>query len=99
MGAAGDRTPPVDRVAEIRSEVEAARARIAGTLDALRYKADVPARLGDSLGDAAATFTAHVLDRLTSARSDEATPGHPDTKPASSDTDLWREAEEEPADL
>lgn len=64
MGASGDGPPPVDRVAEIRAEIQAARERIAGALDGLRYKADVPARLGDSLGDAAATFTAHVLDRV-----------------------------------
>ena len=71
MGASGDRSPPVDRVAEIRAEIEAARARIAGTLEALRFKTDVPARLGDSVGNAAATFTAHVIERVTSAQADK----------------------------
>ena len=72
MGASGDRSPPVDRVAEIRAEIEAARARLAGTLEALRFKTDAPARLGDSVGNAAATFTAHVIDRVTSTQADEA---------------------------
>ena len=57
MDPTGDRPAPVDRVAEVRAEIEAARARVAGTLDALRFKADVPARLGDSMGTAASTFT------------------------------------------
>lgn len=67
MDASGDRTPAVDRVAEIRSEIEAARTRIAGTLEALRFKTDLPARLGDSVGDAAATFATHVIERVASA--------------------------------
>jgi Protein of unknown function (DUF3618) len=66
----GDRTPPIEPVAEIRAEIEAARARVVGTLDALRFKADVPARLGESVGIAASTFTAHVIDRLTSSESE-----------------------------
>jgi Protein of unknown function (DUF3618) len=65
----GDRTPPADRVAEIRAEIEGARARLVGTLDALWFKADVPARLGDSVGAAASAFTAHLIDRLTSSES------------------------------
>jgi Protein of unknown function (DUF3618) len=73
MDASGDRTPPVDRVAEIRSEIEAARSRIAGTLDALRFKTDLPARLGDSVGNAASTFTAHVIERVTSVEADGST--------------------------
>lgn len=73
MDASGGRTPPVNRVAEIRAEIEAARTRIAGTLEALRFKTDLPARLGDSIGNAAATFTAHVIDRVTGAESDGAT--------------------------
>ena len=74
MDPTGDRTAPVDRVAKVRAEIEAARARVAGTLDALRFKADVPARLGDSVGTVASTFTAHLIDRLTSSESDESTP-------------------------
>ena len=50
---------------QIRADIEAARARVAGTLDALKFKADVPARLGDSVGTAASTFTEHLIDRLT----------------------------------
>ena len=73
MDAQGGRTPPLDRVAEIRAEIEAARTRIAGTLEALRFRTDLPARLGDSIGNAAATFTAHVIDRVTTAESDGAT--------------------------
>ena len=63
MDPSGDRTAPVDRVAQIRAEIESARARVAGTLDALRFKADVPARLGDSVGTAATTFTEHLIDQ------------------------------------
>ena len=70
MDPSGDRTAPVDRVAQIRAEIEAARARVVGTLDALRFKADVPARLGDSVSTAASTFTAHLIDRLTSSESE-----------------------------
>ena len=66
MDQSRDGTAPVDRVGEIRAEIEATRARLVGTLDALRFKSDVPARLGDSLGTAAGTFTAHLIDRLTS---------------------------------
>jgi hypothetical protein len=66
MDPSGDRTAPVDRVAGIRAEIVAARMRLVGTLDALRYKADVPARLGESVGTAASTFIAHLIDGLTS---------------------------------
>ena len=72
MDASGDRTHAFDRVAEIRAEIEAARSRIARTLEALRFKADLPARLGDSVGNAASTFTSHVIDRVvTLAEHDE----------------------------
>ena len=57
-GSVGDRTAPDDGVAGIRAEIVAARVRLVGTLDALRYKADLPARLGDSVGTAASTFIA-----------------------------------------
>jgi vacuolar-type H+-ATPase catalytic subunit A/Vma1 len=75
MDASGDRAPAVDRVAEIRSEIEAARRRIAGTLEALRFKTDLPARLGDSVGNAASTFAAHVIDRVTPPEADGSTAG------------------------
>ena len=70
MDPSRDRTAPVDRVAGIRAEIVAARVRLVGTLDALRYKADVPARLGESVGTAASTFIAHLIDGLTSSESE-----------------------------
>ena len=65
MDPSRDRAAPLDRVAGIRAEIVAARVRLVGTLDALRYKADVPARLGDSVGAAASTFIVHLIDGLT----------------------------------
>jgi Protein of unknown function (DUF3618) len=93
MDPSGDRTPPIERVAQIRAEIEAARARVVGTLDALRFKADVPARLGDSVGTAAATFTAHLIDRLKSSES-EGTLDDPVTIPASDDLDVAQEVDQ-----
>jgi hypothetical protein len=86
----GDRTPPIDRVAQIRAEIEAARARVVGTLDALRFKADVPSRLADSVGTAASTFTTHLIDQLTSSES-EGTLEDSITIPAPHDLDVARE--------
>ncbi len=62
------------RVGEIRRDIERARARIAEAVDALEYKADVPARLGDVLSATASNITARVLSRLptTSAPQREA---------------------------
>jgi Protein of unknown function (DUF3618) len=76
MDSSRSRTPPADRVAEIRADIVSARTRMAETLEALRFKADLPARLGDSVGNAALIFTEHVFDRVTSAREDEATEQH-----------------------
>ena len=88
MDASGDRTHAVDRVAEIRTEIEAARARIAGTLEALRFKVDLPARLGDSVGNAAFTFTSHVIDRVvTLAEHDETNSEDATTMPMRTETD------------
>ena len=98
MDPTGDRTAPVDRVAEVRAEIEAARARVAGTLDALRFKADVPARLGDSVGAAASTFTAHLIDRLTSSESDESTPEEAIPIPAPDERHVAGGSTMEPAD-
>jgi Protein of unknown function (DUF3618) len=66
MDGSGGRADP-ERVAAIRAEIRATRARIVATLGALRSKADVPARLGDSVGNAASAFAAHLVDRATSA--------------------------------
>ena len=65
---------------------------MAETLEALRFKADLPARLGDSVGNAALIFTQHVFDRVTSAREDEATDQHPAPIPASNESAVPREA-------
>jgi hypothetical protein len=70
MGTHGDGATSVDRVAEIRADLDAARRRIAATLDALRYKADIPARLGESVGAMASEFVEHVIDRATPAPRD-----------------------------
>ena len=53
MDATRDGTAEDTRVAQIRSDIVAARARVVQTLDALEYKAGVPARLADVLGSAA----------------------------------------------
>ena len=54
----------------IRADIDAARTRLAGTLDALAYKTDVPARLGDTLAATAAGVTARVLERLPGTGTD-----------------------------
>ena len=94
MGSSRSRTLTADRVAEIRADIVSARTRMAETLEALRYKADLPARLGDSVGNAALIFTEHVFDRVTSAREDEATKQHLVPTPASNETAPPREADE-----
>ena len=94
MDSSRSRTPPVDRVAEIRADIASARTRMAETLEALRYKADLPARLGDSVGNAALIFTEHVFDRMTSAQEDEATEKHLVPTPASNESAPPRQAEE-----
>jgi hypothetical protein len=52
------------RVDEIRRDIERTRTRIAEAVDALEYKADVPARLGDVLSATASNITARVLARI-----------------------------------
>ena len=94
MDASGDRTDAVDRVAEIRTEIEAARARIAGTLEALRFKVDLPARLGDSVGNAAFTFTSHVIDRVTPPAHDETNAEDATKEPVGTDTDAQLEVDD-----
>jgi Protein of unknown function (DUF3618) len=76
MDPSRSRTHTTDRVAEIRADIAATRTRLAETLEALRFKTDLPARLGDLVGNAALTFTEHILDRVTSAREDEVTEEH-----------------------
>lgn len=92
MDSSRSRTPPVDRVAEIRADISSMRTRMAETLEALRFKADLPARLGDSVGNAALVFTEHVFDRVTSAQDDEATEQHPAPIPASNEPAVPRDA-------
>jgi Protein of unknown function (DUF3618) len=94
MDSSRSRTPQIDRVAEIRADIASARTRMAETLEALRFKADLPARLGDSVGNAALIFTEHVFDRVTSAREDEATDQHPAPIPASNESASLREGGE-----
>lgn len=55
------------RVTEIRREVDALRLRIAETIDALEYKADVGSRLGDKLSATASSVTARVRQSLPSS--------------------------------
>jgi len=94
MDSSRSRTPPADRVAEIRADIASARTRMAETLEAVRFKADLPARLGDSVGNAALIFTEHVFDRVTAALEDEATEQHLVPSTASNESALPREADE-----
>jgi hypothetical protein len=64
------------RLDEIRGEILATRSRVAETIDALRYKADLPARLGDVLAAVAEGAAAQVAQRLASASQ---LPGDEDT--------------------
>jgi Protein of unknown function (DUF3618) len=91
MDSSRSRTPPVDRVAEIRADIASARTRMAETLEALRFKADLPARLGDSVGNAALIFTEHVFDRVMSVKEDEAAERNPAPIPASNESAVPRE--------
>jgi Protein of unknown function (DUF3618) len=93
MDPSGDRTAPDDGIARIRAEIVAARVRLVGTLDALRYKADLPARLGDSVGTGASRFIAHVIDGLTSSES-EGTREDPIADPGPDALDVAREVDQ-----
>jgi uncharacterized membrane protein len=70
-----------ERVAEIRLEIDAARRRIVDVIDALEYKADVPARLADGLSATASNVTARLLERI------------PERKAKQMDRDMAREME------
>jgi len=67
MDATRDRTAEDIRVAEIRLEIEILRLRIVETIDALEYKADVPARLADVLSATASNVAARVSQRFPSS--------------------------------
>ncbi len=58
MDPSQDRRAEDHGVAEIRREIEGIRLRIAETIDALEYKADVGSRLGDKLSATASSVTA-----------------------------------------
>ena len=66
MDPSEDRRAEDRGVAEIRREIEGIRLRIAETIDALEYKADVGARLGDKLSATASSVTARVRQRMPS---------------------------------
>ena len=70
-----------ERVAEIRLEIDAARRRVVDVIDALEYKADVPARLADGLSATASNVTARLLERI------------PERKAKQMDRDMAREME------
>jgi hypothetical protein len=66
---------------------------MAETLEALRFKADLPARLGDSVGSAAVSFTEHVIDRVT-ARDAETEAQDRVTSPPSNKSSVPQDADE-----
>jgi hypothetical protein len=68
MDPTGDGTAEEVRVAEIRLDVELARERIAETIHALEYKADMSTRLADVLSTTASKITARILERIPSSR-------------------------------
>ena len=67
MDAPQDGTAQERRVAEIRREIEAIRLRIAETIDALEYKADVPSRLKEKVSATASNVTARVRRSVPSS--------------------------------
>lgn len=66
MDAEQDRGAEAIRIAQIRADIEGARQRIVETIDALEYKADLSARLGDVLSSTASGIAARVLGRIPS---------------------------------
>lgn len=76
MDAPQDGTAESIRVAEIRREIEATRLRIAETVDALEYKADISSRFGEKLSATASTVSARVRRSMPSSpRRSAAAPG------------------------
>lgn len=93
MDTSRGRPAPDERIVLIRADIEAARGRIVATLEALRHKVDVPARLGDAVGTAAGDFIAHVIDRATPAESAEEATALEVTIPRSTEADPPQEVE------
>ena len=87
MDTPGDGSPSGDRVAEIRADIVAARSKIAAELEALRFKTDVPARVGDSLANLAIAVTERVMDHVTSA---DVEPTAAEAEPIVAEGDLGR---------
>ena len=81
MDAKRDGAPAPERVAEIRSEIEAARRRVVDVIDALEFKADVPSRMADGLNAVATNVIERVKDRI------------PERKAKQMDRDMSREME------
>jgi len=65
MDTSRDGTTEGARVAQIRRDIVAARARVVETIDALEYKTDLPARLSDVFGSTAAGIVARVMGRAS----------------------------------
>ena len=70
------------RVTETRREIETLRLRIAETMDALEYKADVGARIGDKLSATASSVTARVRQSMPSSSRKAVDPPANEEEPA-----------------
>lgn len=66
MDPTRDRPAEDSRVVEIRLEIELAKVRIVETIHALEHKADMSARLADTLSATASNITARLLERIPS---------------------------------
>ena len=76
MDPSQDRRAEDRGVAEIRREIESIRLRVAETIDALEYKADVGSRLGEKLSATASSVSATVRKRAPwGSRSSASPPG------------------------
>jgi hypothetical protein len=82
MDPTADGRPEPDdvRIARIRLDIERTRARIVENIDALEYKADIPARIADVLSATASNVTARILQAFPSKRS-TSTDGTPSDTP------------------
>ena len=70
MDPTADGRPEPDdvRIARIRLDIELTRARIVENIDALEYKADIPARIADVLSATASNVTARILQAFSPTR-------------------------------